>query len=103
MARRRAVLKIGQGCPSTMAILENAHGLARYAQLAQARPLPVPACAASSRWAGRDCAPLRGALLGAELSVPAPAVSDAVQGVPDCAHVLAGEWPRADRGARGAR
>lgn len=29
------MLKIGEGCPSTMAILENAHGLARYAQIAQ--------------------------------------------------------------------
>ena len=34
-AKWRAVLKIGEGCPSTMAILENAHGLARYAQIAQ--------------------------------------------------------------------
>ena len=32
------VIKIGEeGCPSTMAILENAHGLARYAQIAQVR------------------------------------------------------------------
>jgi len=30
------VLKIGEGAPSTTAILENAHGLARYAQIAQA-------------------------------------------------------------------
>ena len=29
------MLKVGNGCPSTMAILENAHGLARYAQIAQ--------------------------------------------------------------------
>ena len=34
-AKWRAVLKIGEGCPSTMAILENAHGLARYAQISQ--------------------------------------------------------------------
>lgn len=34
-AKWRAVLKIGEGCPSTLAILENAHGLARYAQIAQ--------------------------------------------------------------------
>jgi fructose-bisphosphate aldolase class I len=34
-AKWRAVLKIGEGCPSTTAILENAHGLARYAQIAQ--------------------------------------------------------------------
>ena len=38
--RRRAVLKIGSsGCPSTTAILENAHGLARYASIAQAAGL----------------------------------------------------------------
>ena len=37
-AKWRAVLKIGEGCPSTMAILENAHGLARYAQIAQVPP-----------------------------------------------------------------
>ncbi|KAK9809280.1 hypothetical protein WJX73_000448 [Symbiochloris irregularis] len=34
-AKWRAVLKIGEGCPSTTAILENAHGLARYAQISQ--------------------------------------------------------------------
>eukprot|EP00891_Asterochloris_glomerata_P001048 jgi/Astpho2/1048/Aster-07436 len=34
-AKWRAVLKVGNGCPSTMATLENAHGLARYAQIAQ--------------------------------------------------------------------
>ncbi|KAK9867653.1 hypothetical protein WJX84_007745 [Apatococcus fuscideae] len=34
-AKWRAVLKIGEGCPSSMAILENAHGLARYAQISQ--------------------------------------------------------------------
>lgn len=34
-AKWRAVLKIGDGAPSTTAILENAHGLARYAQIAQ--------------------------------------------------------------------
>lgn len=35
-AKWRAVLKISsQGGPSTTAILENAHGLARYAQIAQ--------------------------------------------------------------------
>jgi hypothetical protein len=35
-AKWRAVLKIGEaGGPSTQAILENAHGLARYAQIAQ--------------------------------------------------------------------
>ncbi|EFJ45173.1 hypothetical protein VOLCADRAFT_82483 [Volvox carteri f. nagariensis] len=35
-AKWRAVVKIGEaGCPSTTAILENAHGLARYAQICQ--------------------------------------------------------------------
>ncbi|GIL50637.1 hypothetical protein Vafri_6767, partial [Volvox africanus] len=35
-AKWRAVIKIGEaGCPSTTAILENAHGLARYAQICQ--------------------------------------------------------------------
>jgi len=34
-AKWRAVLKIGNGQPSEMAILENAHGLARYAQICQ--------------------------------------------------------------------
>lgn len=34
-AKWRAVLKVGEGAPSTTAILENAHGLARYAQIAQ--------------------------------------------------------------------
>ena len=39
-AKWRAVLKISdEGGPSTMAILENAHGLARYAQIAQANGL----------------------------------------------------------------
>lgn len=34
--RWRAVLKISEGAgPSTQAVLENAHGLARYAQIAQ--------------------------------------------------------------------
>ena len=36
LRRWRAVLKVGDGAPSTTAILENAHGLARYAQIAQA-------------------------------------------------------------------
>ena len=44
-AKWRAVLKIGEGCPSTMAILENAHGLARYAQIAQVSPQPSLLCA----------------------------------------------------------
>ena len=36
-AKWRAVIKIGaDGCPSTTAIHENAHGLARYAQICQA-------------------------------------------------------------------
>lgn len=40
LCRWRAVLKIGEGQgPSTQAILENAHGLARYAQIAQANGL----------------------------------------------------------------
>ncbi|KAG2422577.1 hypothetical protein HXX76_015905 [Chlamydomonas incerta] len=35
-AKWRAVVKIGEaGCPSTTAVLENAHGLARYAQICQ--------------------------------------------------------------------
>jgi len=34
-AKWRAVLKIGKTCPSQMAIEENAHGLARYAQICQ--------------------------------------------------------------------
>lgn len=34
-AKWRAVLKVGDGCPSSTAILENAHGLARYAQICQ--------------------------------------------------------------------
>lgn len=34
-AKWRAVLKIGSAQPSEMAILENAHGLARYAQICQ--------------------------------------------------------------------
>ena len=35
-AKWRAVLKIGtEGTPSSMAVLENAHGLARYAQICQ--------------------------------------------------------------------
>ncbi|KAG2495113.1 hypothetical protein HYH03_006723 [Edaphochlamys debaryana] len=35
-AKWRAVIKIGEaGCPSTTAVLENAHGLARYAQICQ--------------------------------------------------------------------
>ena len=39
-AKWRAVLKIGTpGTPSSMAILENAHGLARYAQICQVRSL----------------------------------------------------------------
>lgn len=37
-AKWRAVIKIGSdGCPSTTAIHENAHGLARYAQICQVR------------------------------------------------------------------
>ena len=40
MARWRAVLKISEGAgPTSQAILENAHGLARYAQIAQAAGL----------------------------------------------------------------
>jgi fructose-bisphosphate aldolase class I len=39
-AKWRAVLKISEGKgPSTQAILENAHGLARYAQIAQSAGL----------------------------------------------------------------
>lgn len=39
-ARWRAVLKISEGAgPTSQAILENAHGLARYAQIAQAAGL----------------------------------------------------------------
>ncbi|GAB4816635.1 hypothetical protein N2152v2_003681 [Parachlorella kessleri] len=39
-AKWRAVLKIGEGQgPSTQAVLENAHGLARYAQIAQSAGL----------------------------------------------------------------
>ena len=39
-AKWRAVLKIGTpGTPSSMAILENAHGLARYAQICQVHSL----------------------------------------------------------------
>ena len=38
-AKWRAVLKIGKGLPSKSAILENAHGLARYAQICQANGL----------------------------------------------------------------
>ena len=35
-AKWRAVLKVdSNACPSSTAILENAHGLARYAQIAQ--------------------------------------------------------------------
>jgi fructose-bisphosphate aldolase class I len=35
-AKWRAVIKIGaDGCPTTTAIHENAHGLARYAQICQ--------------------------------------------------------------------
>ena len=38
-AKWRAVVKIGsEGTPSRMAVLENAHGLARYAQICQAIP-----------------------------------------------------------------
>ena len=41
-ANWRAVLKIGSpGCRSSMAILENAHGLARYAQICQVCRLPA--------------------------------------------------------------
>lgn len=43
-AKWRAVLKISEGKgPSTQAILENAHGLARYAQIAQVRRTPPAA------------------------------------------------------------
>lgn len=38
-AKWRAVLNVGGGRPSAMAIEENAHGLARYAQIAQAAGL----------------------------------------------------------------
>mmetsp|Transcript_17190 Transcript_17190/g.35719 ORF Transcript_17190/g.35719 Transcript_17190/m.35719 type:complete len:408 (-) Transcript_17190:2574-3797(-) len=38
-AKWRAVLRIGPGCPSDAAILENCHALARYAQIAQAAGL----------------------------------------------------------------
>lgn len=34
-AKWRAVLKIGDGCPSEQAIQENAWGLARYAAICQ--------------------------------------------------------------------
>ncbi len=35
-AKWRAVIKIGSdGCPTSQAIYENAHGLARYAQICQ--------------------------------------------------------------------
>ena len=34
-AKWRAVLKIGNGCPSDLAIHENAYGLARYAAICQ--------------------------------------------------------------------
>ncbi len=34
-AKWRAVLKIGSGCPSELAIHENAYGLARYAAICQ--------------------------------------------------------------------
>lgn len=38
----RAVLKVGgPGLPSSVAVLENAHGLARYAQIAQVRGCAV--------------------------------------------------------------
>jgi fructose-bisphosphate aldolase class I len=38
-AKWRAVLNVGGGRPSTMAVAENAHALARYAQIAQAAGL----------------------------------------------------------------
>ena len=34
-AKWRAVLKIGNGCPSDLAIRENAHNLARYGSICQ--------------------------------------------------------------------
>mmetsp|Transcript_14837 Transcript_14837/g.21825 ORF Transcript_14837/g.21825 Transcript_14837/m.21825 type:complete len:408 (-) Transcript_14837:69-1292(-) len=38
-AKWRAVLRIGDGCPSDAAIIENCHALARYAQISQAAGL----------------------------------------------------------------
>ena len=38
-AKWRAVLNVGGGRPSSMAVTENCHGLARYAQIAQANGL----------------------------------------------------------------
>lgn len=44
-AKWRAVIKIGTpSTPSSMAVLENAHGLARYAQICQV-PVSSPHCA----------------------------------------------------------
>lgn len=44
-AKWRAVIKIGEaGCPSTTAVLENAHGLARYAQICQVGGIGLSAC-----------------------------------------------------------
>lgn len=38
-AKWRAVLRIGEGCPSDAAVIENCHALARYAQISQAAGL----------------------------------------------------------------
>merc|ERR1712137_1315625 len=40
-AKWRAVLKIGNGCPSLISIKENADGLARYAAICQDNGLPI--------------------------------------------------------------
>jgi fructose-bisphosphate aldolase, class I len=58
-AKWRAVLKIGPGLPSERAILENAHGLARYASICQANglvPIVEPEVLADGAHSIDECA-----------------------------------------------
>lgn len=44
-AKWRAVIKIGEdGCPSTTAVFENAHALARYGQICQVNDILSSGC-----------------------------------------------------------
>lgn len=58
-AKWRAVLKIGNGLPTERAILENAHGLARYASICQANglvPIVEPEVLADGVHSIEECA-----------------------------------------------
>ena len=58
-AKWRAVLKIGPGLPTERAILENAHGLARYASICQANglvPIVEPEVLADGPHSIEECA-----------------------------------------------